>query len=80
VDVLGTWDNSALVIILPETNEIAATILCSKLELKIEEVWALEEALLPIHWGVSCWRKGDDSKRMVKRADNRRTSMLEAKK
>ena len=80
VDVLGTWDNSALVVILPETNEIAATILCSKLELKIEEVWALEEALLPIHWGVSCWRKGDDINRLVKRADNRRASMLEAKK
>lgn len=74
VDVLGVWDNSGLVVILPETNEIAANILSSKLELKIEQAWALEEALLPIHWGVGCWRKGDDINRLVKRADNRRTS------
>lgn len=79
VDVLGIWDSSALVIILPETNEIAATILSAKLELKIGQVWALEEALLPIHWGVSCWRKGDDINRLVKRADNRRIAGLEVK-
>lgn len=79
VDVLGVWDNSALVIVLPETNEIAATILSSKLQLKIENEWSLEDALLPIHWGVSCWRKGDDINRLVKRADNRQSRIGDAK-
>ena len=71
VDVLGQWDNSSLVVVLPETNEIAATILSSKLEKRIEAEWYMEKAYLPIHWGVSSWRKGDDINRLVKRADNR---------
>ena len=79
VDVLGEWDNSSLVAVLPETNEIAATILVSKLEKEIEKQWSMERAFLPIHWGVSSWRKGDDINRLVKRADNRQSRSLEAK-
>ena len=79
VDVLGEWDNSSLVVVLPETNEVAATILSSKLEKQIESQWYMEKAFLPIHWGVSSWRKGDDINRLVKRADNRRPQNLNAK-
>ena len=79
VDVLGEWDASSLVVILPETNEIAATILSSKLEKQIESEWYMEEAFLPIHWGVSSWRKGDDINRLVKRADNRQPRNLQSK-
>ena len=79
VDVLGEWDKSSLVVILPETNEIAATILSSKLEKQIDTQWPLEKAFLPIHWGVSSWRKGDDINRLVKRADNRQSKHLDAR-
>ncbi|MEM7465335.1 MAG: diguanylate cyclase [Pseudomonadota bacterium] len=79
VDVLGEWDSSSLVVILPETTEIAATILSTKLEMVIEAQWSLEKAYLPIHWGISSWRKGDDINRLVRRADNRHSKNLDAK-
>lgn len=69
VDVLGQWSDQALVVILPETAEMAADQLAEKLSRAIDEHLALEGPNVMINVGASTWRKGDDAGRLVRRAE-----------
>jgi GGDEF domain-containing protein len=69
VDVPGQWSDQALVVILPETAEMAADQLAEKLARAIDENLAHETPHVSINVGASTWRKGDDAGRLVRRAE-----------
>ena len=69
VDVLGQWSDQALVVILPETAEVAADQLAEKLARAIDDNLAHDASNVSINVGASTWRKGDDAGRLVRRAE-----------
>jgi GGDEF domain-containing protein len=69
VDVLGQWSDQALLVILPETTDIAALQLANKVADALHPDLAINAPRASINVGSSNWRKGDDAERLVRRAD-----------
>lgn len=69
VDVLGLWEPDRLLVVLPETSAEAASLLLLKLAQVVDENWPATLAGVPVCWGASSWRKGDDVRRLVRRAE-----------
>lgn len=72
-DIIGRWDNSRFLFILPETPETAARQLADKIctivaHAEISDSRQQTMTLHP-HCGISGWHKGDDAKLMLSRAD-----------
>lgn len=68
-DVIGRIDDNEFLLIMPETTELVANDLCSKL---LEQVGKIEladaDASLQIDFGMAQWRKGDDVNMLLQRA------------
>lgn len=69
VDVLVQWEVDRLLVVLPETGADAAYRLLRKLAQLIDDSWPAEVTDVRVHWGSSTWRRGDDTLRMVRRAE-----------
>lgn len=69
VDVLVQWETDRLLVVLPETGAEAAYRLLRKLAQVIDGSWPAEITDVRVHWGSSTWRRGDDTLRMVRRAE-----------
>lgn len=69
VDVVGLWESDRLLIVLPETTAEAATLLQRKLARAVARNWPRTLSKLGVQWGMSTWRRGDDIRRLVARAE-----------
>jgi GGDEF domain-containing protein len=69
VDVLVQWEADRVLVLLPETGAEAAYRLLRKLAQMIDGNWPAEITDVRVHWGSSTWRRGDDTVRLVRRAE-----------
>ena len=69
VDVLGQWSDRALVVILPETTDVAALCLAEKVTGALLPDLNRAAPAVSVNVGASSWRKGDDAQRLIRRAD-----------
>jgi len=63
VDVLGQWQDDALLLVLPETDVAAA----ERLRDKLVQAVAAPAPGLALEWGVSAWRRGESVEQVVER-------------
>lgn len=63
VDVLGQWQDDALLIVLPETDVAAA----ERLRDKLAQTVITPAPGLVLEWGVSAWRRGEAVEQVVER-------------
>jgi GGDEF domain-containing protein len=67
-DIIGRWDGWEFLLVLPETNQEAATQLVGKLEGFLSgEPTTGTEICFRARFGVTEWRRGDDALFMLKR-------------
>ncbi len=70
-DLIGRLDNGDFIFVLPETGQSAAESLAGKISRQLRE--SSIEALNDLHpvgsFGVADWRKGDDAKLLINRAN-----------
>lgn len=71
-DLVGRWDKSTFLLILPETLEEAAKSLVDKLEVKLREISNRENSEsfhgAAFSFGIASWNSGDDTARLLQRA------------
>ena len=68
-DIIGRYNGSDFLLILPETEESAAKMLAEKLNELISDLSLGDDASIKptAYWGVTGWTKGDDANLMLKR-------------
>ncbi len=69
VDVLVQWEADRVLVLLPETGAEAAFRLQRKLASMVEANWPVDASNVRTFWGAATWRRGDDTLRLVRRAE-----------
>lgn len=79
-DMLGRLDNGDFIFVLPETDQPAAEALAGKIARQLREhrLPALAGQGAEGSFGIASWRRGDDARLLVKRANEALARALEA--